>query len=156
MRSTPFVSHRFCTMLGYHHHPFVSGMLINLFILLETSFFPTSRGEPVLLPASIKSATVLFNCASVLFNPFNSISFFQYLSIPSFLRSTFFRTFNYKIFCFYWSSFMIHVSTFPNHRNLCSPKHFAIFSTPVILRISSLLMPVFAFHHNLYVTFPFQ
>ena len=72
---------------GYHH-PFVSGMLVNFFILLEPGLFiPASRSEPVF---EAKPPIRAILCISS-YQPFHQHVFF--LLFPSFLRSAYFCSF---------------------------------------------------------------
>ena len=78
------------------------------------------------------------------------------LLFPSFLWSTFLFVPEVEMQCVYWTpSSQSILSSCPSHRTLFSRKNSSILSTPVILRILSLLAVSFRFCHITYAAFSF-
>ena len=73
-----------------HHHPFIPGVLTNLFILLEPMLFSQQSGVSRFLQPSLHKEQ---SCASISFNlpnsiPFSTTSFHVYFGQPYFEPST--------------------------------------------------------------------
>ena len=123
--------------VSYHYHPFVPGVLTISFVFLEPGLFSSWAWVGRFLQPSLHTAR---SWASLLFEPlacmtFSIVFFHLFLGLPLFEPLT------TKFFAFTGALSSFIFSICPNHRNLCSLKNSFIFSTPIISRIISLLIP---------------